>query len=573
MTKMKINQAIFSVTFFLFSIFPIAFGNVGDEVSNDKFETNPRLLQQKLSCNFQCPQNSVRKPNRQCYDNFDDCECVPGFHKQGSRCVPTSGGGNDCNFQCAINSARKPNRQCYDNFDDCECVPGFEKKGNECVPIGGDNRKECGVIGDVSVLTDTTEIIDLFNDNLFQFIEGNLVGPNFGPSSVDADDFLTGVNLFTEGLAFSVFPLGPQLSFAISTLGFILGLGQEDRSREILNELGQINNRLDEIEELLIEGFATVVNEIILNDARGVLQEKLELLSDMEISFKRFTAAGQSEGARELREREFRDACNVQGDRPYQLFRTLYGHACKDCDALDGGGRDLNAFIEVFKTAAIKPALGDLKDGERFRKSFSSIMLSLLSRAIIMHTVCLPAIDVDLCDDPFWLQELKQMAFGLEEVALNLVETEEELMENARLELDINCRLKLTRMCATNRRDGSGIGLGIKNDARFSVKLDQEDGSRRIPLTRNRFLDMSNAVCVDVNTEISVDGFDSLEASQLRIRLEEADSGIFNSNDVAFINHGQPCLADNLDGIVHTTSEGRFSFFFEKFDPSLGRFV
>merc|ERR1711912_170503 len=27
------------------------------------------------SCNYRCPDNSRRKPNRKCYDTFDDCEC------------------------------------------------------------------------------------------------------------------------------------------------------------------------------------------------------------------------------------------------------------------------------------------------------------------------------------------------------------------------------------------------------------------------------------------------------------------------------------------------------------------
>jgi len=91
------------------------------------------------------------------------------------------------------------------------------------------------------------------------------------------------------------------------------------------------------------------VNEIKLNHAKDNLQKKLELLNDMETAFKRFTAAGQSEGARELRGLEFRESCNDQGDKPYQIFRTLYGHGCSDCDALEGGGRDLNFFICVLR--------------------------------------------------------------------------------------------------------------------------------------------------------------------------------------------------------------------------------
>merc|ERR1712048_1076685 len=37
---------------------------------------------------YQCPAHSKRKPNRNCYNNFDDCECDFGYKKDGSRCVP-----------------------------------------------------------------------------------------------------------------------------------------------------------------------------------------------------------------------------------------------------------------------------------------------------------------------------------------------------------------------------------------------------------------------------------------------------------------------------------------------------
>ncbi len=36
---------------------------------------------------YTCPPNSSRKEYRECYDNFDDCECDCGYHKSGYQCV------------------------------------------------------------------------------------------------------------------------------------------------------------------------------------------------------------------------------------------------------------------------------------------------------------------------------------------------------------------------------------------------------------------------------------------------------------------------------------------------------
>ena len=81
-------------------------------------------------CNLQCPQNSYRKPLRQCYDNFDDCECVKGYYKEHGRCVPEP----KCNFKCPGFALPKPNRECYDTIDDCFCHKGYRKTGLRCTP-------------------------------------------------------------------------------------------------------------------------------------------------------------------------------------------------------------------------------------------------------------------------------------------------------------------------------------------------------------------------------------------------------------------------------------------------------
>lgn len=46
-----------------------------------------RRLGGRQRCDYKCPTNSYRKPNRQCYDTFNDCECDDGYYKSGEHCV------------------------------------------------------------------------------------------------------------------------------------------------------------------------------------------------------------------------------------------------------------------------------------------------------------------------------------------------------------------------------------------------------------------------------------------------------------------------------------------------------
>jgi hypothetical protein len=77
---------------------------------------------------YQCAANSTRKSNRKCYNNQDDCECLPGYGLKGQLCLPDP----SCIYQCAANSIRKPNRKCYNNQDDCECLRGYIQVGQKC---------------------------------------------------------------------------------------------------------------------------------------------------------------------------------------------------------------------------------------------------------------------------------------------------------------------------------------------------------------------------------------------------------------------------------------------------------
>jgi hypothetical protein len=94
-------------------------------------DADPSPIRRRDTCsnNYRCPQYSYRKPGRDCYDSFDDCECVSKYHKEGKYCVKD----NECNYSCPKYSYRKTGRDCYDNFDDCACVDNYHKEGNYCV--------------------------------------------------------------------------------------------------------------------------------------------------------------------------------------------------------------------------------------------------------------------------------------------------------------------------------------------------------------------------------------------------------------------------------------------------------
>ena len=118
--------------------------------SGQKLDGSGFCVRNSCNANIQCPLRSVRKPGRVCYDTFNDCECLAGFSKSGSQCVDTSSsscpagqkldGSASCvaewcnaSFQCPANSSRRPDRQCYDTINDCQCLNGLSMRNNECV--------------------------------------------------------------------------------------------------------------------------------------------------------------------------------------------------------------------------------------------------------------------------------------------------------------------------------------------------------------------------------------------------------------------------------------------------------
>jgi len=90
---------------------------------------NAGSMRGSSKCSYSCPTHASRLPNRECYNNFDDCECNFGYMKQHGRCVSKC--RND--YYCPANSHRIPGRKCYNNFGDCECEHGYKKQNGKCI--------------------------------------------------------------------------------------------------------------------------------------------------------------------------------------------------------------------------------------------------------------------------------------------------------------------------------------------------------------------------------------------------------------------------------------------------------
>ena len=129
-----------------------------------KLDPSGYCVENSCNANFQCPDNSVRKDNRNCYDRFNDCDCDAGHSQSGDQCVSDNAGSDsscgsgrkrdpsgycvqdscNANFLCPSNSARRDDRNCYDRFNDCECDAGYSTSGSQCVAHNADLDSSCG---------------------------------------------------------------------------------------------------------------------------------------------------------------------------------------------------------------------------------------------------------------------------------------------------------------------------------------------------------------------------------------------------------------------------------------------
>lgn len=92
------------------------------------------------NCLYECPENSCVKQGRLCVDTIDDCECQRGYTWYEDKCVSEDFCRKyqwpekwNCKFTCPPNSCVKSGRSCVDNFDDCECEPGYEMRHGTCL--------------------------------------------------------------------------------------------------------------------------------------------------------------------------------------------------------------------------------------------------------------------------------------------------------------------------------------------------------------------------------------------------------------------------------------------------------
>ena len=90
-------------------------------------------VQNWCNSDFQCPTNSRRIQNRQCYNSFDDCQCQWGFRKENGACV--SDNNNTPCYQCPMFSRSNQGNsyQCKNTMEDCPCDWGYKNVSGYCV--------------------------------------------------------------------------------------------------------------------------------------------------------------------------------------------------------------------------------------------------------------------------------------------------------------------------------------------------------------------------------------------------------------------------------------------------------
>jgi len=198
---------------------------------------------------------------------------------------------------------------------------------------------------------------------------------------------------------------GPVINLLIER---VLLQSKEDQSL-IISEFGKLNKRLDDLEFLVKEGFGNIAKK----DGNIKLDDFLYLVAGIETRFKEFTTSNDlGEDLRQKYRERLRQSCNEPFHLPSDIFRFFYGHACSSCDAVQGGARAASYFLETYLDAA-DSALD-------FRQEFGVIMMSSLARALVLHTVCLPANGDSFHNDTIWAAQLEDMTEALEEVAANL---------------------------------------------------------------------------------------------------------------------------------------------------------
>jgi hypothetical protein len=125
-------------------------------------------------------------------------------------------------------------------------------------------------------------------------------------------------------------------------------------------------------------------------------------------------------------------ACITGQTQPYIIFQALYYQACNDCSLFDGSKSyifSLDSFIDEANRQYVKRD-ETAKRIVWLRKNFSTLILTSMTEAMMLHTQCLYNAD-GVCKnlgDRVFNARLERMKNGLVEVANNLQDSETQLL-------------------------------------------------------------------------------------------------------------------------------------------------
>ena len=96
---------------------------------------------------FQCPSNSYRIGELDCYDGFEDCQCSGGYYKSNGACVEVSTTVTATCYQCPLRSNPRtnfePDYQCKNSMEDCYCYQNHKHIDGYCVKNWCSSSYQC----------------------------------------------------------------------------------------------------------------------------------------------------------------------------------------------------------------------------------------------------------------------------------------------------------------------------------------------------------------------------------------------------------------------------------------------
>jgi hypothetical protein len=240
---------------------------------------------------------------------------------------------------------------------------------------------------------------------------------------------------------------GPVLNLALS----VLGIGGSNAVINLIkNEFNKVNAKLERLSNQVGDGF-NEIKELIIGNNLNNYKDDLQMIGG------RYKELLSAEGPFiKVYDKYFRDGCKAK--RPFEIFRNLYDHACDSCNAVE----------ESSKQPAATHALYQLKETsdykiQKFTRSLGSYIISGLTEAMFLHTVCLPPIHANgefmasFQDDVVWKSQLTQMQNGIIEVANELKKVKDDFHDNWPSNLSWNA------ISSNFNNDNAIMAKGIKN--------------------------------------------------------------------------------------------------------------